>query len=225
MDHKCNVIGFIGADKYDLILYLARILYHLQKRVLVIDLSESGALHACLRYPEGLKDTVIEHRGVYYLFGRKFNSDFLNPSYIKDLYDSAYDYVLIDFGFQKYQDPGCDRIIYVVDQQLQNIKRLYDISCMKKSLIVRDMTDYKIKPELIVCEAGLSDLAARNIYLTFHDEWDMGCKLNCQYNHRIRFNKLSVQLRKALKEIITDMVPGYSLNEVNKAYKKAAGGM
>lgn len=44
MNDSCNVIGFIGVEKHDILMYLSRILYHLEQKILIIDLSEKKSL-------------------------------------------------------------------------------------------------------------------------------------------------------------------------------------
>ena len=68
---ECKIIGFMGLDVQDTILYLSRIFYQMGKRVLMADYSESQALYYCIPMIPGTNDyaETIEYRGTYFTRG------------------------------------------------------------------------------------------------------------------------------------------------------------
>ena len=64
-----KLIGFLGCDKYEIILYLSRILYHLGKKVLLVDYAESEALYQSIPVPDTLKDenNYIHYSGIDFI--------------------------------------------------------------------------------------------------------------------------------------------------------------
>lgn len=224
MDHRCICIGFAGIDKYDIILYLARILKHLGKKVLIVDGSETGALVSCIPYPVGLDGTVIDYRGIYFINLCKYEEDLFGRILTMDI-----DIALIDYGYcmREMEAEFLNQIIYVTDQQKHNVDRLIPMTGFKnndKRLVIRDVTSYKYGLKCIINELGLSGMPANNISIIFMDEVDTRCKLRCQYEIKTSFRKLSLPAKKTINALLSGIVHEIGWKEIRSAYRKAERG-
>ena len=225
MVHECTYIGFVGTDKHDLILYLARILHHLGKKVLIFDGSETGALTACVPCPDGLENSIIEYRGLNFANIRRYHGS-LN----EELLNLGTEIILADYGYEMNEkDAGSvNHMIYVTDQQKHNIERLLPVAtykCESKYLIVRDTVGYKIGPESIKVELGLYDIPEGRTFSIFHDEVDAKYKLKCQYEIIFSFKKLSMTAKNALKGLIKEVFPDTDNKALALAFRKAEKGV
>lgn len=229
MDRNCRVVGFIGMDKYEYIMYLTRVLCLLDKKVLMVDCSETGALSSSVPCPEEIKNSVIEYRGV--MFHDCRNKENKDPYSGKEtnLNYEAYDFILIDYGYYTEAEGlcACDRIVCVTDQQAHNIQRITGIDLLKdkqKSLIIKDVVNSKITPRFIVDELKLENLSAKQTYVVYQDELDSKCRINCQYDALSRFLKLSMQSKNVIKGLVTELLPEITKKELEVAYKRAEKG-
>jgi hypothetical protein len=224
MDHNCIYIGFAGSDKHDIILYLARILKHLGKKVLIVDGSETGALMSCIPYPVSLDRTVIDYRGIYFINLCKYNEDLSGSIITMDI-----DIALIDYGYCMREKDALvlNQIIYVTDQQKHNVDRLIPMADYKnddKRLVIRDVTGYKYGWKCIINELGLSGMPANNTSIIFMDEVDTRCKLSCQYEIKTNFRKLSLPAKKTINVLLCGIIHDIKWKEIRPAYKKAERG-
>lgn len=229
MDHNCKVVGFLGIDKYEYVLYLSRVLYHLGKKVIMVDYSETGALAASIPCPEGLKNSVIEYRGVMFSDGMDTNETKDNGNDKAEFQKNDFDCVLIDFGLRVGNEKlkFCDRIICVTDQQIHNIKRLAvvgDLQGVKKSLVIKDVVGSRVNPSYIICEFEQRNLKAEQIYIVNQDEIDTRCRINSQYDGVFHFRKLSMQTKTVIWGLIYEMYPNAEKKALNDAFKKAEKG-
>jgi hypothetical protein len=230
LDRNKKIVGFIGMDKYEYILYLSRILYHLKKNVLLVDCSETGALTASIPIPKGATDTVIETRGIMFLDGR---SSFENHSFCWEeapINEKEYDYVLIDYGYNTNADGlrNCDQLVIVTDQLAHNLGRLSIPDFLKdkeKTLIIKHVVSCKITPEYIAKELDFDHPFTKKVYVVYEDELDRECKIKCQYEGVFRFIKISMQLKSVIKGLTIELLPKLTKKELKVAYKKAERGV
>lgn len=216
-----NVIGFIGSDKYELILYLSRILYHLGKKVLLVDSSESEALYQCIPIPNTLREdnSYVDYRGIDFIRGQYSNRDI----------QQQYDVVLMDLGYKdEHQNLSqCTKLLYVTDLQLHNVKRVKSMNYIEdvdKYIVIKDVFPCKIKPEYVMEQVG-QVLDKSHVYVLYQDTLDLKYKVNSQYNNRYNFGKLSKTTKFFLKEIIKQMDHNLDEKILNNAYRKAERGI
>lgn len=230
MDRNCSVMGFLGMDKYEYIMYLSRVLYHLGKKVLMVDCSESGALASCMLYPESIKNEIIEYRGVMFLDSR--NSMDMDPyrELENESHSNEYDYILIDYGFHVNGNglKSCDHLVYVMDQQAHNIRRLSNLihlKDIKSNLIIKNVINSSITAKYIISEMNLEHLSTKQTYVVYEDELDANCRMNCQYDGVFRFVKISSQSKNVIKGLVVELLPKIMRRELKEAYKKAERGV
>lgn len=218
---EANVIGFIGSDKYELILYLSRILFHLGKKVLLVDYSESEALYQCIPIPEILceNDVNIDYRGIDFIQGQYFN---LNKQ-------QQYDVILMDLGFgdERKSLPQCTKIMYVTDLQLHNVRRIKNLvyaEDIDKYLIIKDVFQCKIKPEFILTQLD-EEIDMGHVYILYQDTLDSKYKIQSQYNLKFSFGKLSRPTKFFLKDFTRQLNNNLDEKRLNNAYRKAERGI
>lgn len=216
MSIRTNIIGFLGIEAYDLILYLAKMLQYLGKKILVIDHSESGALTCCIPIPDTLdpKSEIISCLGMDFIKNRSA----LN-------FQRDYDYILIDFGFNINQKEieNCTFCCLVTDRQQHNIQRLaklklyQEASIIIKDTIRDDFADYLMEK--------LKDKKQwlKNCYYLYADERDKENMIGLQYHNNIHFKKQSGQLKYVLNQFIIETLH-FDRYEALRAYKKAKRG-
>lgn len=215
-----NVIGFAGIDKYELILYLSRIIFHLGKKVLLVDDSESEALYQCIPVPESLREAIcpIHYRGMDFILGKYYHADL----------GLHYDVVILDLGFQLKADlvSECTRLFYVIDLQLHNIRKLRlknQPEDIPMSLIIKDVFPCKIKPEIIM-EQWQQDMNLHKGYILYLDTLDLKYKIQSQYDSVFQFQKVSAPVTELLKDIVKQMDFSLQEKEIKQAYHKAERG-
>lgn len=215
-----RVVGFVGSDKYEILLYLSRILYHLDKKVLLVDYSETQALTSSIPIPEILREsnTYLDYRGIDFIKGR---------NYIQNM-DKDYDYVLIDFGFNHgiLSNIKCHNIIYVTDLQLHHAKRLKRSLVTgnpKNYIVIKDVFPCKVSPDVILKEISLKAII-EDIYVIEQDALDIKFKIQSQYNQTFYFDRLSKSMKTFLKDIIYRFDKNLDKSQIQSAYKKAERG-
>jgi hypothetical protein len=190
-------IGFIGIDKYDLVLYLSRILAKCNKKVLIIDNSESLALSYCISVPSSLnpKCNIISCKEMDYIQ----DGDLAN-------YENDYDYILIDYGFRNnHRDiKYCQKLFLVTDTQQHNIDKLnYLKMCPEEIYIIVKNMMGRLKKENIIVSLGFS--VKESFSLEF-DEFDYRKMINMQYEGNVWLKKLSASYLFLLERIIVDIL-------------------
>lgn len=228
MDRNCQLIGFLGIDKYEYILYLSRVLYHLGKKVLMVDCSETGALASSISRPNVKLNSEIEYHGVMF-FDQHKSKD--NPYSWSEVImgGKEYDYVLIDYGFggNAKELAKCSQLVIVTDQQAHNIHRLRtpeELNNCGKCIIIKNYVKSRITPSYILSELMLEDLSANQIYIADQDELDLKCKINCQYEGSFHFRKLSTQTKSIIKGLIIKICSDISKKQMKEACKKVERG-
>lgn len=215
-----KIIAFVGVDKYELILYLSRILYHLNKKVLLVDFSENEALLQSVTIPETLKEDpgYIDYRGI----------DFIQGQYFQWRMTKDYNFILIDMGFHNDNEiiKYCNKVIYVTDLQLHNLKRIknpdsFDIN--NQYLIIKDVFECKIKPDFVLEQIDLN-VYEHHVFILFQDSVDFKVKVLSQYDHSFTFGNLSKPIQCFLKDMTMVLVEGITEKQINTAYHKAERG-
>lgn len=216
-----KLIGFLGCDKYEIILYLSRILYHLGKKVLLVDYSESEALFQSISRPDVLKEEkeYINYGGI----------DFIQGKYYKKNREEIYDYILIDFGFHAEISllTQCEKIMYVTDLQLHNVKRMKSISYhgnADKYLIIKDVFPCKIKPVYIIEQLSNLLIEEQHVYVLYQDSIDIKYRIQSQYDLKFSFPKLSKPTKFFLQDLILNISDNLSRKQLRIAYRKAERG-
>lgn len=219
MENK--MIGFLGAEKYDILLYLSRILYRLNKKVLLVDYAENRALTYCVPVPRviTIQKECIHYQGIDFL---------VEPAYTELMeVKNQYDIILVDFGFQVYSKllSECGQIYLCMDQQLHNMMQLRPIQQMEELtsrcyLLFRQIYDCKIGSNYLLEELGLP-LKERQVFAYYQDSMDMKYCIDSQYNHTFQFAHISRGLKSCLLFILRNVLPSLTEQQRKSAYRVA----
>lgn len=236
-------IGFAGSYKCDLLLYLARIVLAAGKKVAIIDAVTDDIWSYSV--PTYLDKKIVTYGDVdIYL-------DCKTAEAYEEIDFNNYDIVFVDFGFNKdmsYYMSLCDSIILVTDLEKNNVLKLREYiksfaasekynearssdsdGTERKSnndaiKIYRDVVSSKINTKYTDTLLDIGDkLNVVMEYIVEFDELNYKCRIESQYNDRIKFNKLT----KAYKVMLVDIIESCTeldRKSILKALKKAERG-
>ena len=202
-------IGFLGIDKYDIIHYTSKILNKLGVSTLMIE-----ALSASIPMPS---ESIFDYNGV------DFVPSLAAAKKHADLRD--YDYVLIDFGFQR-NNPlihKCDEIWLVSDMQKHNIMHLRNLRLNPRQprfLILRDRAYMRIIDYLVQLLKPLG-INKNTVFVLKEDENSYKRMLDCMYDDKISMKKISQDMVEVLKNILAQE---FTEPEIKKALRACRGG-
>lgn len=211
-----KMIGFVGIEKYEIIHYLSRILFHLNQKILLADQSEERALACSIPVPFSDTREIIDYNGVDVSLG--MNMD--------ELRSVEYDYILADFGFQVHHPmlTICDEVYLVSDLQLHNIRNLSAMDLEKhqhRFLILKAFFVNKVNPDFIYEEMSHLMIHEDNSYALPMEERDYENCLNCQYENQISMKRISRYVKQLLYEML---LPDFSKNQLDRAFRLAERG-
>ena len=220
-------IGFIGAfDKTDLMVYVARILVELQKKVLIVDSTILGKARYTVPSISPSKYYVTEFEGIDVAIG------FNNLENIADylgVYELQYDLVLIDVdsheNFLKFNLEGADKNYFVTG---------FDNYSLKKGLEIIGKMPTKIPMTKVLFSRDM--LQEEEDYLNFLSfyysvQWEDGkicfpldngdntVIIENQRAAKIGFRNLSLEYREGLLELTNEMMPEIKEGEIKRVIK------
>lgn len=213
-----KIIGFIGIDAYDILLYLARICCNHNEKVLLVDNSLSKSLMLCIPNLEELEPSIdyIDYLGV----------DFTTIA-AKSINSCKYDKVFIFYGLHNMNIDYsiCNHFILVSDAQLHtllSIKELELDSSKVMHIIMKDIYEVIIPDNKVLKTLNLS--GEIKIYTHYLDGWDLKYRGICQEQNLTSFQKISRYLKEYLYEISKLLYPEQSMKDLNNVIKKASKG-
>lgn len=206
-----KIIGFIGSDKVELILWYARMLKHLGQKVVLQDLSETMALTYCI---------CKEEKNIKSYLGIDFDeSEVLCRK-------KKYDVVLVDFGFNFDEETisKCEEIWIYTDIQCHNVMKLKELELeknQKRILIIKDVVKGKINSKYICRELQHLNIG-RDPYVLYWEQEDHRLAIQCQYNNCSHFTKISEEYYELFLEQLEEQ--GFEKGSIKKAFKKGGRG-
>lgn len=216
MLNNSQIVGFIGIDKYEIILYLANVLVKLEKKVLLIDAAETSALSYCFSVPGDvdLKRETITHVGLDYTK----NLDL-------ELHKEKYDVILIDYGFSFRREDLEDHnsICLVTDKQLHNLNRLSKVKAANQDTFLLLKNIDKADNINQIKYAFSKDLKIINVYPFSTDNVDQIHTYSLQYGKEMRVKILSYEYKQIMKRFVIDLL-GITEKEYKEAFKKLKRG-
>lgn len=196
-----KVIGFVGLDVQDTILYLSRIFYQMGKSVLMADYSESQALYYSIPMIPGTDSytTHVEYRGTYFTSGPVRERDF-----------GVFDVVMLFFGFEARREAQyCTHMIYTTDGEKNHLERLWQlrgISAEYLQLVYRNAGAAKQQSEeLPASHCGALREACR--YTCNDSLRERKLRIQCQYNEIFSFKGISGAFRRYLTDTVRAVFP------------------
>lgn len=225
------MIGFMGVEKYEMILYLSRILKQLGKQVLVLDCSENGALDAGICYvreQEEIYGELLEYRGVDYINYTLKEETYTETYGTYKTVKEQYDFTLVDFGFQEKHPLilECNRCFLVTDQQRHNVLRLKEMArqlYIPFIVIIRDVLACKVSLRYFIdMFSGIG--RAEEIMILYRNETDTKQQIQCQYSQGLNIHGLSKDTKEFLKKTVQILIPELTKLEIARALKQAERG-
>ena len=220
-------IGFIGAfDKTDLMVYVARILVELQKKVLIVDSTILGKARYTVPSISPSKYYITEFEGIDVAIG--FNNmesiaDYLGVS------DLQYDFALIDIDLHEnlerfnmeladknYFVTGFDN--YSLKKGLEIIGKMPDKILMTKVLFSRDMQKEEEDYLNFLSLYYSIQWEEEKIYFPY-DNGDSTVIIENQRAGRISFKNLSIEYKKGLLELTQQIIPEIRNGEIKRIIK------
>lgn len=226
-----DTIGFIGSyDKTDLIIYIAKVLTTVGKKVLVIDNTQLKKAKYIVPVINPTKSYITEFEKIDVSVGFENLEDikkYLGVSSEKQL---EYDICLVDVdsieNFQNFGIKNAKRNYFVSSFDLYSLKRGLEIlnnisepikltKILYSKDILKEEDDY-----LNYISLGTKAIWNENyrVYIPF-DNGDQSVIIENQRVSKIGIRKLSSQFKESLYYISTDILGGKFESEVKKAFK------
>lgn len=199
-----NIIGFVGYESEDIVLYLAKVLYAFEKRVAIVDRTEQEMLLELL-------EVGVEREGEYE--GIWVTSQGVEKE--------KYDIVFLLFGY-RFMHPKlyeCEFLIMVTDgvpahaSLLRKIGQWERVTC----LIIRNLVEMKYGEQYLRILTGQTELTC---FMIPYEEQDIRIKYCLGSDTEICIKKLSKEMKQTLIQLVLWLFSDYSENELKKKIRK-----
>ena len=190
-----KIIGFVGLDVQDTILYLSRIFYHMGKCVLMADYSESQALYYSIPLIPGTDAYAghVEYRGTYFTGGP-----------IREKEYGEFDVIMIFFGFAVRREmERCTHMIYTTDSEKNHTERLKEVGKADAGylqLVYRNAGKWGEKE-------GAFKVRESCQYSCNDNSREKKLRMQCQYNEIFSFRGISAKFKRYLEETVRAVFP------------------
>lgn len=229
-------IGFIGAyDKTDFILYTAKILVEMGKRVLIVDGTLTQKAKYIVPVIKPSKAYVTEFEGIDIAVGFENFDNIKQYLALPMMADLNYDIALVDLdtteGVKKYELETFEQVYFVTSFDMYSIKRgLESISGISSPVhatkilfskqVLKEEDDY-----LNFLSLGSKIIwEEERIYFPF-EVGDQTVIYNNQRVSKIKFKKLSTQYKEGLMYLASKIVEEAEVNFLRKVFKKIERGV
>lgn len=229
-------IGFIGAyDKTDLIIYVAKILTTLQKKVLVVDATTNQKARYVIPVINPTTMYVTEYEEIDIAVGFSDFNDIKKYLGIPEEQEFEYDIVLIDTdnieGIHNFELSNAQKNYFVTSFDAYSLKKglealvdLKSVMSLTKILYSREM----LKEEddyLNFLSLGYKIIWSENrIYFPI-ENGDLSVIYENQRVAKIKFRKLSIQYKDSLAYLAEEILGDTSDNMIRRAIKTIEKGI
>lgn len=225
MSKKC---GFFGAECYDLIHYMARILHAMHAKVLIVDQSDDRSLETSVPLPSGYRielDHVVDYRGV----------DFAGRYLLR--YDRDYDFILIYFGHKGQRFVEVDWLFLIDNADVRITGSIDDMAPFYEKMLKSTdesradegfMPGYPVNiymsPVRINTQYAKLKVPLENWDMVILEQDDIIMRVLCQHNGVFKFNGLSGGYKDLLYRIFVSIYGPFSEKKAKQAFKEAERG-
>lgn len=229
-------IGFIGAyDKTDLIIYIAKILTMMKKKVLVIDTTILQKARYIVPVINPTKEYITEYEEIDIAVGFSNLEDIKKYLAIPNNQDFDYDYIMIDVdnaqGFENFELKTAEKRFFVTAFDNYSLKKGIEVlSNLKEVLELKKVlfTNQMLKEE---------DDYLNYLSLGYKIIWDEeriyfpieGTDLDAIYENqrvsKIKFKKLSVQYKDGIAIIAEEIIGRKESAVIRKTIKSIEKGV
>lgn len=225
-----RTVGFIGAyDKTDLILYIAKLITAMRKKVLIIDATITQKAKYIIPAINPTKSYVTEFEGFDVAVGFYSYADLKSYLSLTDMQELNYDIILVDVdniqsminlnikeSIKKYFVTGFD--LYSLKKGLEIIREINDSMEFTKVLyakeLLREDNDY-----LDFLSSGHGITWSQNKVFFPINMADQSVIMENQRVAKLKFKKLSEEYRSNLMYIVEDILTDVTPNEIKRAYR------
>lgn len=225
-------IGFIGAyDKTDFIIYIAKALTLLNKKIIVIDNTLTQKARYVVPAINPTKSYVTEYEGIDVAIG--FNNFYEIKGYlgVPDEKDLEYDIALIDVdnieGFNGYNLANSKTNYFVTSFDLYSLKKGLEIlnglsEPTKLTKIIFSRNILKEDNEYLEFLALGSKAIWNEEYIMYLplDQGDQSVIIENQRVSKIGIRRLSSQYKESLQYVVQDIMEEKSSREIKKVFKQ-----
>ncbi len=229
-------IGFIGAyDKTDLMLYIAKILTTLKKKVLVIDATINQKARYIVPVINPTVKYVTEFEGIDIAVGFEDISDIKKYLGLSDEQEMEYDIIFVDTdntkGFNTFKLEEANKNYFVTSFDNYSLKKGLEVISELKNPI--SLTKILFASEMLKEEDDYLNFLSLG-YKVIWNEYRVyfpleNGDLNVIYeNHRvakIKFKKLSIQYKDGLAYLAEEILGNISESNVRRAIKTIEKGV
>ena len=229
-------IGFIGAyDKMDLIIYIAKILCMLKKRVLVIDATINQKARYIVPVINPTKSYVTEYEEIDIAVGFKDESEIKKYLGILENNDLQYDFILIDVdnneAMKNFNISEVQKKYFVTSFDIYSLKRGIEIISDMPNVI--NMTKVLFSEEILKEEDDYLNFLSLGLKVVWNEyriyfpieNGDLSVIHENQRIAKIKFKKLSVQYKDSLCYIATEILDETSEGQIRKVIKAIEKGV
>lgn len=229
-------IGFIGGyDKIDLIMYIAKVLTTLDKKVLVIDSTLRQKAKYIVPVINPTKKYVTEYEDIDVAVGFSNIEDIEKYLAISDGEEMEYDIVLIDTdnmeGFQSFELEQAQKNYFVTSFDVYSLKKglealdgLKEVASLTKVLfteeVLKEDDDY-------LNFLSLGKKIIWNEYKVYFpiENGDLTAIYENQRVSKIKFKKLSVQYKDSMAYLAEEIIGDVNGSKVRKTIKMIERGV
>ena len=223
-------IGFIGAyDKTDLIIYIAKILTTLKKKVLVIDATTKQKARYVVPVINPTKMYVTEYEEIDIAVGFPNIEDIKRYLGIADDSNLEYDFILVDTddykGFGEYNLAEAQKNYFVTSFDVYSLKRgLEALSDLKEPI---SLTKVLFSKDMLKEEDDYLNFLSLGYKVIWSDyriyfpveNGDLSVIYENQRVSKVKFKKLSVQYKDGLAYIAEEILGDANEMRIRKAIK------
>lgn len=199
-----NIIGFVGYESEDIVLYLAKILYAFEKRVAIVDRTEQEMLLELL-------EVGVEREGEYE--GIWVTSQGVEKE--------RYDIVFLLFGYRLMHPKlyECEALIMVTDgvpahaSLLRKIGQWERVTC----LIIRNLVEMKYGEQYLKILTGQTELTC---FMIPYEEQDIRIRYCIGSDTEICIKKLSKEMKQTLVQLVLWLFSDYSEKGLKRKIRK-----
>ncbi len=225
-----KTIGFIGVyDKTDFMLYVAKILTTLGKRVLIIDSTITEKTRYIVPAINPAKSYVTEFERFDVAVGFKSYNDIKGEFGVLNEKELNYDFVLLDIDskleFEQFKTSQNDKNYFVTSFDMYSLKKGLEIFSkleepinVTKILFTKEInkTDDEYL-NFISLDYKITWVAER-IYLPL-ENGDQKVIIENQRVSKPRIKRLSTQYKDSLRYVVEDILENVSSTEIKKAFR------
>ena len=203
-----NVVGFVGYECEDIVIYLAKILHALGKNIAVVDRSEQELL--CEIFELRTKD------GITWKEGESFGFLVTNRGVCQE----EYDLVFYLFGYRLNHPKlyECGTLIRITDGVPAHASLLRKIKHEECSnyLLIRNLVPMKHTEEYLATLAGKE----KDYFEIFYDERDIRSRCSLGVHTGCEIRRLSSGMKQTLFQMVCKLIPEYGEKRVWELIKK-----